>query len=455
MNILRKILSTSTLIFLLASLTSCQENKKLETVLDNYVKAFVNQGFFSGSVLVAKDGKILLCKGYGMANYELDVPNTYQTKFKIASITKQFTAMAVLQLQEKGLLHINNTVSKYIPDYPHGDKFTIYNLLTHTAGIPDFTGFPEYKKEKLKPHTMEQMVAVFKNKPLDFKPGLKYKYSNSGYVLLSYIIEKASGKKYETVLKENIFDPLGMKNTGYAHNDIILKNRASGYQFKEEDETLRNATYIDMSVPAGAGGLYSTVEDLYIWDQALYTEKLATKESVNKIFTPFKDGYAFGWEIGKKFNHEFMWHDGDIDGFVTSICRYPDDKMCIIILSNFAHAFESKISHGLAAIVFGEKYELPKKQIAVTLNPEVYDQYSGKYKLEGKTLTIITVTKENNKLKYQASGQKLEFYPKSENEFFHKIIDLEISFVGDEQGKVIKLILHQGGKNKGEAVKIE
>jgi CubicO group peptidase (beta-lactamase class C family) len=200
-----------------------------------------------------------------------------------------------------------------------------------------------------------------------------------------------------------------------------------------------------MSVPAGAGGLYSTVEDLYIWDQALYTEKLVTQKSLVEIFTPFKDGYGFGWNIGKKFNHEFIRHGGDIDGFATSICRYPDNKICIIVLSNYKHAPKSKISHGLEAIVWGEKYELPK--IAVNINPEIYDQYTGKYKLKGKTITIITITKENNKLMYQASEQKIKFYPKSENEFFNNIANFQISFVRDEQGKVIKLIQHQVNKS--------
>ena len=327
---------------------------KLNSLIETYVK----QGSFSGSVLVAKNNKILLCKGYGFANYEHEVPNTPETKLRLGSITKQFTSMAIMQLQEKGLLNVSDTVAKYIPDYPRGNEITIHQLLTHTAGIPNITAFPKYQKKKIKPHTLEQLINRFKDKTLEFKPGEKYRYSNSGYILLSYIIEKASGKKYETILKENIFVPLEMNNSGYDKARLIIKKRASGYG--KEDDKLINADYIDMSFPAGAGALYSTVKDLYLWDQTLYTEKLVTKKSLKTIFTPFKEHYGYGWVIGKLYNHNFIAHRGGIDGFSTHIGRFPDDKICIIILSNFKHAPSSRISKKIAAILFGEKYELPK-----------------------------------------------------------------------------------------------
>jgi CubicO group peptidase (beta-lactamase class C family) len=441
MNVLRNFFFIIS-IFLILCTTGCRDNQKIEAALDTYVEAYAEQGLFSGSVLVAKDGKILLSKGYGMANYELDVPNTPQTKFRLGSITKQFTAMAIMQLQEQGLLSINDKVSKYIPDYPNGDKITIHYLLTHTSGIPNVTRFPEYKKKKLKPHTLEQLIERFKNKPLDFEPGEKFSYSNSGYILLSYIIEKASGKKYETILKKNIFDLLNMKNSGYDNYRLIIKGRASGYG--HIDDELVNATYIDMSFPAGAGALYSTVENLYLWDQALYTEKLVSRKSLDEIFTPFKGNYGYGWNICREFNHEFMGHGGGIDGFTTDISRYPDANVCIIVLSNFENSRVLQLSNGLAAIVFGEKCELPKKRIAVSIDPEIYNQYVGKYKL--KEDFIITVTKENNRLITQATGQaKFEIYPESETEFFSKIIDGQISFAKDKSGKVSKLILHQAG----------
>ena len=250
-------------------LTGCSHTPTVESKLDEYVKALVDMGQFSGSVLVAKDGKILLCKGYGMANYELDVPNMPQTKFRLGSITKQFTAMAIMQLQERGLLSVTDKLSKYIPDYPHGDEITIHHLLTHTSGI--VAKISECNDEKIKPHTIQQVIALFKNKPLDFKPGEKYSYSNAGYIVLSYIIEKASGKKYEEFLREYVFMPLGMNSSGYDQASLIIKKRASGYN--NNGDELVNASCILVSFFAGAGCLYSTIEDFYIGGTKHFTQK--------------------------------------------------------------------------------------------------------------------------------------------------------------------------------------
>ncbi|MFH1831675.1 MAG: serine hydrolase [bacterium] len=432
----------------------------LKSKLDKYIKAYVDLEKFSGSVLVAKDGKIVLCKGYGMANYELDVPNTPETIFRLGSVTKQFTAMAIMQLQEKGLLSVEDTLSKYISDYPNGENITIHQLLAHTSGIPEILKFPESKKKKIKPQTLEQLIEIFKNKPLDFEPGEKHSYSNSGYILLTYIIEKVSGKKYETFLKENIFDPIGMKNTGCDQFKAIIKNRASGYT--RDGDLLVNADYIDMSFPAGAGVLYSKLEDLFLWNQALNSEKLLSQKSRDAMFTPHvivntndpkSLSYGYGLRMGKKHNRNVILHTGGIDGFASIFCRYPDDNVCIIILSNFEFSNKSKIADDLAAIVFGEKYEIPKKRIAIDINPEIYDHYVGKYKL--KEDLIITVIKENNRLFDLPKGQKkYELLPETESDFFHKFVDSKISFVKDKDGNVTRLIVREDGKDQ-VAEKIE
>ena len=260
--------------------------------LDHYVQMYADQGLFSGAVLVAKDGKILLCKAYGMANLEHDIPNKIDTKFKIASMTKSFTAMAIMQLQEMGKLAVQDSLAKYIPDYPRGKEITIHQLLTHTSGVPHHAAGQYDKQEKIQQYTLETRIALFKNKPLDFNPGEKFGYSDYGYILLTYIIEKASGETYEQFLKEYIFDPLSMQNTGYDDYKRIIKNRASGYTLFGT-----NADYIDMSFLSGAGALYSTVQDLYRWDQALYTDKLISKKSLDTMFTPFKDNTGYGWGV--------------------------------------------------------------------------------------------------------------------------------------------------------------
>ena len=408
---------------------------------DKYINAYVKQQRFSGSVLIAKNGKFLLSKGYGMANYEHDIPNTPKTKFRLGSITKQFTAMAIMQLQEKGLLNVNDPITKYIPGYPEtGEKITIHNLLTHTSGIPNFTMFPDYRETVMLHSPIEKTIARFKDKPLEFTPGEKFNYSNSGYILLGYIVEKVSGKPYETYLKENIFQPLGMSNTGYDDHSPIIKNRASGYSIGTEE--LINAPYIDMSIPHAAGALYSTVEDLYLWDRALYIEKLVSKTSLNKMFTPFKENYGYGWGITEAFKRKLISHGGGIEGFVTNIDRFVNDDVCIIVLSNNETSPVGQISKDLAAIIFGEKYELPKQRTAIKVEPKIYDDYVGEYELAPNF--IITITKENDRIFAQATAQpKLEIYPESETKYFYTVVDAQITFIRNEQGEVTQLILHQ------------
>lgn len=336
---------------------SCQSPESLEKKLDDYLNAHLQNRSFMGSILLATEGQILVSKGYGMANLEHDVPNTPQTKFRLGSITKQFTSMSVMQLQKKGLLSVNDTCDKYIPDFKSGDLFTIHHLLTHTSGVISFTGFPDYRKTMVLPLKLEEIIAKFKDRPLEFEPGSQFKYSNSGYILLGYIIEKVSGMSYADYIEEKIFDPLGMKDTGYDSHRMILKNRATGYIASKERYI--NSAYIDMKIPHAAGALYSTVEDLYKWDRAIYTEKLIDTASLEKMFTPFKNGYGYGWGIGTIFERKRISHNGGINGFVTHIGRFPEDETCIIILSNQANAKMRDIVKDVTAILFGEPYSIP------------------------------------------------------------------------------------------------
>jgi len=333
-------------------------SQDIESKVDEFINAHMKNGNFNGSILIAKNGRILVSKGYGYANMEHNVLNTPQTKFRLGSITKQFTSMAIMQLQEKDMLSVNDPLTKFIPDYPGGDEISVHHLLTHTSGVPNLTSFPDYRKTMMIPVSIEEVIDRFKNKSPDFSPGEKFSYSNSGYILLGYIVKKVSGKSYENFIKENIFTPLHMEGTGYDHHNTIIKNRASGYE-KRGNEFV-NAAYIDMVIPHGAGALYSTVEDLYTWDRALYTEKLVKKSTLEKIFTPFKGNYAYGWGIGEKFNRNFIGHGGGINGFVTNIGRFVDDDACVIVLSNVMNRLVGKIGDDLAAILFGEEYVIPE-----------------------------------------------------------------------------------------------
>jgi CubicO group peptidase (beta-lactamase class C family) len=328
--------------------------------VDEYMNAQMRANRFNGSILIAQSGKILVTKGYGTGDVELNVLDTPATKFRLGSITQQFTAMAILELAEAGRLNVQDLVCKYIPECPNDwQEIKIVNLLTHTSGISNFTDFPDYERTIMMPTTVPELIARFKNKPLEFRPGEKVQFSNSGYEVLGVVIETVSGEPYAKYLAEHIFEPLGMRDTGCDSATRIIPLRASGYTW--DGDTLVNAPYMDMSIPYSAGGLYSTVGDLYRWDRALYSEKLVSKKSLNQMFTPYRDGYGFGWKILKEFQRKVFAHAGKINGFSTAIRRYPDDDACVIVLSNLESVDAEKVAHDLGAILFDMHYELPKE----------------------------------------------------------------------------------------------
>jgi CubicO group peptidase (beta-lactamase class C family) len=334
---------------LLVGVCLAQDNSaRMEQVVQSYV---ANKQFM-GSVLVAQDGKVVFSKGYGFANLEWDVPNSPTAKFRLGSVTKQFTAACILLLEERGKLKIDDPVKKYMPDAPAAwDKVTIFSLLTHTSGIPSFTGFPDYASTEAIATTPEKLVARFRDKPLEFQPGEKWNYSNSGYVLLGYLIEKISGQSYSQFVQDNIFTPLRMKDSGYDSNSAIIAHRAAGYA--PSDKGLINAGYIDMSIPLSAGALYSTTEDLLRWEQGLFGGKLLSVASLQKMTTPFKNDYAFALAVRDANGHKLIEHGGGIEGFNTQLSYYPDDKLTIVVLANQNTGATGDIASKLAALVHG------------------------------------------------------------------------------------------------------
>ena len=362
--------------------------EELTPKFEEYMKNCVTIKHFSGAVLVAKDNATLFAKGYGFANAEHEVPNTPRTKFRLGSITKQFTAMAILILAERGKLKLDDPVGKYIDDSPKAwEGVTIHHLLTHTSGMPSYTDDFTYGLRMMMPETVKTMIARFRDKPLDFKPGEKFHYSNSGYFLLGAIIEKVSGERYESFLKKVIFDPLGMHDTGYDHAATVLPGRASGYTLAGDG--LRNAEYLDMSQPFSAGSLYSTVEDLARWDRALGDGKLISKESYAKMYSPAKNDYAYGWMVATIKGRKLIAHGGGINGFVSEILRYPDQKLCVVVLCNVLPQNAGQVAHDLAAIAFGEPYEMPKVRKVAKIDPTTYDAYVGRYQAQRQCLRNV------------------------------------------------------------------
>ncbi|MBD2753469.1 serine hydrolase [Spirosoma validum] len=347
--------------------------------IDALVRQYVSNRQFNGSILVADKGKVILKKGYGMANMEWNIPNTASTKFRLGSITKQFTSMLIMQLVEQGKLKLDGKITDYLPDYPKatGSKITIHHLLTHTSGIPSYTSFPKFFETMSRdPYTPDAFVKKFSDLPLEFEPGSRFSYDNSGYFLLGVIIEKVTGKPYADVLKEAIFDPLAMKDTGYDLAGPIISKRASGYEKRSEGYV--NAPYLDMSIPYAAGSLYSTVEDLYHWDQALYTDKLlADSASKTTMYTPFLNHYAYGWGVGNiavgqlKDSLLLIEHSGGINGFNTLISRIPADKRLVVLLNNTGGAPLSAIRKNILSILYNQPVEPSKKPIAELLRKSV------------------------------------------------------------------------------------
>jgi len=354
---------------------SCGQSKTDR--LDKLLGMYAENKLFNGSVLVAEKGKVIYSKGFGEANMEKKIPNQANTKFRIGSVTKQFTAMLIVQLAAENKLDLQKPISSYLPDYPKktGDLITIHHLLTHTSGVPNFTDFPLFQEAQGKTYKPEELVRLFSDSALEFKPGSTFSYSNSGYIVLGCLVEKITGKPYEQVLQEKILTPLKMNNTGYDHNQD-LKDRASGYD--RRGGSFYPSAYVDMSVPFSAGALYSTVEDLFTWDQALYTEKLLPKKYRDLLFNNYiSDGddsyYGYGWfieespignsgaEIGT------VDHSGSINGFNALITRIPSDHSSVILLNNTGGAPLDPMTVAILGILYDKPYDFPKKSIAIAL----------------------------------------------------------------------------------------
>lgn len=352
--------------------------------IDALVRSYADQGEFSGSVLVAWQGKVIYRKGFGWANAEWKVPNTPATKFRIGSVTKQFTAMLIMQLVEEGKLRLDGTIGDYLPDYPAGPgrAITVHQLLTHTSGLHNYTAIPRFFPEWSRlPQSPAALLAMFDSLPLDFAPGTSWRYSNSGYLVLGAIIERVGGKPYDVALRTRILDPLGLKDTGYDWNTPVIPNRAEGYTRGFDGD--EHANYIDMSTPYSAGGMFSTVEDLYRWDQALAARKLLSPASYQIYLAPHFDirpglKYGYGWLHGRVARRagqdsvEAIGHDGGINGFNSSNFMVPADGLVVIWLDNTTQ--DRQLQDPISDILYGRPVQSAPLSVARTIYPIILRQ---------------------------------------------------------------------------------
>ena len=346
------------------------------------MRAAVEFDQFSGTILIARDGVPVVSRGYGMASHALKVRNTPQTVFRIGSLTKQFTAMAIMQLQERGKLTVQDPLCQYVERCPAAWKpITLRHLLTHTSGIPNFSSLPDWDERlSLLRYDRLGFVDVFRDLPLQFAPGEGFRYSNSGYYLLGLVIERASGVRYPTFVRTNILEPLRMTRSGYDDGRSIVPDLADGYDWSRN--AFVRAEHVNMALAYSAGALVSTTGDLLRWEQALATEQLVSRKALDELFTPVRNGYAYGWLNGEKFGRKTVAHGGSVGGFSSYLLRIPSEQLTVIVLSNSDRTSATKAANNLAAIALGEAYTLPRAQL--------FDVLSAVIQKEGVARAVAT-----------------------------------------------------------------
>ncbi len=518
-----------------------------QTIVEKRIQSMLPESSPGVVILVARNGEIEYQAGFGFASLSDDVPAARQTKFRIGSVTKQFTASAILKLQEEGKLSVSDTLAKYFPDFPRGDEVRLHHLLTHTSGIHSYTSKPNFIRDVGSRITADALIASFQDDPYDFDPGTAWSYNNSGYFLLGEIVAKVSGKSLGEYLTDTFFTRLNMHDTGMHDGRKILKHEALGYSWEENQ--LVKALNWNMSRAGGAGALYSTVGDLQRWNQALFGGQVLSADSLKKAFQVVDVSksagmpYGYGWTISKQRGLKTIGHGGGLNGFLSHLVRFPDQNLTIVVLVNASapppglnpggissriaqyilweemdpaptHTIDASVTakdmaplvgdydYGSAVLtvtqdgrrLFAQMSGQPKAEIfprskteyfwkvvdaqvtfefddknqvvraihqqngamikaprmktrkVVTVEPKLLDAYVGKYDYGAKTV-VLTVTREGKHLFAQLTGQpKFEIFPKSENEFFWKIVPAEVTFVKDDNGQVIKAVHRQAGK---------
>lgn len=428
-------------------LFSISDDKDTGEKLDNYMKALVEYENFHGSVLVAKEGKILLNKGYGYSDFAQNIENKSQTRFAIGSVTKQFAAFAIMKLSEDGLIDVEDKISKYIPDAPHSDEISIHNLLTHTSGLKNYTDLPEFYTFDTTNKNPMEMLNLIKNMNLGFKPGEIFQYSNTNYLILGIIIEKITGERFENYM-DSIINPIGMKDTGLIYGEGNGANDATPYigylELAEiDDDNVLSQAY-------AAGSMYSTVEDLYRWDRTIRERKILEKETIDEMFKnhidiPGAGSYGYAWMIDNTDMGREIYHGGNTLGFTSYIGNLVEEDITVIIMSNNGGYNINNLKNDLYSIVLKREYKMPKeiKEIEIE-DKDLYSKYTGEYGfLNG---TYLNIMEQDGKLYAQVTGDVVfEIFPKTTTSFFAKVLDINIEFVSDESGVATELIFKQAG----------
>jgi CubicO group peptidase (beta-lactamase class C family) len=421
--------------------------------LDSLVTAYANVGKFNGSILVAKKGSVLLNKGYGLRDATKKVPHNENSVFQIGSVTKQFTTAIIQKLQQENKLSVNDKITKFFPGYPKGDSITVEQLMLHTSGIYSYTNDRNFMATGVsKSYKRDEMMALFKDKPLEFSPGTRWQYSNSAYSLLGYIIEAITKKPYETVVREYIFKPVQMTHSGFDFANLRSPERATGYFVLNDVDSVKSPV-VDSTVAYSAGSIYSTTGDLYRWHKALQNYSILPKPLQEKAFTPVKNNYGYGWNIDSLEGKRRVSHGGGIHGFTSHFSRIPEDDIVIILLSNNSSPALFDISNRIYSALYGKPYDLPMARKAITLPEEKLKEYVGEYEINANLHLVVSV-KDGN-LWAQPTGQSpATVYAEKEDFFFVKTPDVQLQFNRNDKKEVTGFTLHQNGM-KTECKKIK
>ena len=420
--------------------------------LDSAMKAYQKVMHFNGTVLVAKNGQVLLEKGYGYKNFGTQTKNDAETIYMIASVTKQFTSAVVLKLVEQHKLALTDPLSKFFPAYPNGDKITIYHLLTHTAGIPDYTQDSIFMVTHKKLKVSQALIQYNK---ADFAPGTDWKYSNQGYQLLGEIIAKVCGKTYFQAVRQYIFRPLHMTHSGFDFANLKSSDKATGYWTYPSDGKNEEAPIIDSAGSFSAGAIYSTTGDLYKWHKALQGYQIVPKALMDQAYTPFKNHYGFGWFADSLYGKRVLSHSGDTYGFKSNIARITEDDVCVILLNNIEdEEMRGPLTNDLLAVLYHQPYHLPIFRQEIQLGEATLKKYTGTYELAPQF--SLEVTLDKGRLWIQPTGQpKSQIYAEKENFFFSKVVDGQLEFVADSSGNIVSVVLYQAGHQMPPGKKVK
>ena len=416
----------------------------VQAKLNNYMRHAVSTWKFSGSVLVAEGDSVLLRSAYGVADEQTGRQLTPETKFLIGSMTKPFTAIAIHQMLGRGELSLEEHISTYLTGYRKdvADLVTIHHLMSHQSGIPDLVNLPGFQERVVDPITVDELIGYFEDLPPQFPPGDRYTYSSSNYILLGAIIEKITGKSWEEYLRDNILKPVGMANTGVFLDYGTREDFARGYQITP-DGARDAARVIHLSCGYAAGGLASTVDDLYALNMALYSEKLLPQPLIDQMLSPQTPFYSYGWLVDELGGHRLTAHGGATPGFVSMLQRWVDDSVCVIVLSNNVMIAAHTVANGLAAIAFGEEYELPAVKKPRAVEAGELKQYVGFYRIDSTDYRQIEL-KSGQLLAKRLNGFPVPIHSESQDRFYFDQDHMStLEFIRDEAGAVSGHVFRQ------------